>query len=87
MNDEENTIKNEENDFGTVTLSKTYSSPYDGTMFQKETVLKISKIVVTPTGGRFYKLSGINHWISDNEVYNVNINNVPKRRTVKIYSA
>lgn len=83
------TNKNKEQDsnLGTVTLTGSFSSPYDGTTFQKETVLKISKTLVSPTGKRFYKISETIHWLSDNEVYNVNIINVPQIRSVKIYSA
>jgi len=80
-------INETETDLGTVTLSENYSSSYDGTFFQKGTILKIQKIMTSPTGKRFYKISGTINWISDKEVCNVNVANLSKRRTVTIYSA
>jgi hypothetical protein len=82
-----NAVKAPEVDLGTVTLSQTYSSSYDGTTFPKGTVLKIGRMMTSPTGRRSYKIFGTTHWVSDHEVYNVTVTNIPKRRTVKIYSA
>ena len=79
--------KEPEVELGTVTLLETYSSFYDGTTFDKGATLKIGRMMTSPTGRRSYKIFGTTHWVTDSEVHNVNINNVPKRRTVKIYSA
>ena len=72
---------------GTVTLKDTYTSCYDGTVFPKDEALKVGKVLISPTGRRSYKILGTTHWVCDNEVHSVNVNNVPTRRTVKIYSA
>jgi hypothetical protein len=79
--------KEPEVSLGTVTFSKPYSSNYHNTVFEKDSVVSVSKVLPCLAGQRFYKIFGTTLWISDNEVYNVNVANVPKRRTVKIYSA
>jgi hypothetical protein len=80
-------VKEPEVTLGTVTLTDTYTSFYDGTVFPKGDVKEVGKMMISPTGRRSYKILGTTHWVSDNEVCNVNIANVPQRRTVKIYSA
>ena len=81
------TQKEPETVLGTVTLKETYTSFYDGTVFPKDEVLRVGKIMTSPTGRRSYKIYGTTHWLTDSEVHNVNVTNVPTRRTVKIYSA
>ena len=74
-------------ELGTVTLSQKHQFLSDGTTFEVGEVFKVTKVVESPTGIRYYKLSGTIHWLSDKQVCNVNINNISKPRTVKIYSA
>ena len=81
------TKKPTEVELGTLTLSQRYQSFHDGTIFEIGENHKVSKVMVSPTGIRYYKISGTTHWVTDHQVCNVNINNVPTRRTVKIYSA
>lgn len=74
-------------DLGTVTLSQRYESVYNGTIFELGETYKVGKMMVSPTGIRYYKVFGTIEWLSDHQVCNVNVNNIPKLRAVKIYSA
>lgn len=67
---------------GTVTLTKDFTTG----PLSKGQILEVSKVFESPTGMRYYKLFNTKVWVSDQEVCNVNIVTVPKRRTVKIYS-
>lgn len=73
-------------DMGTLTLSQRFCSWQNGSAIENGTTVKIGKVMSSPVGIRYYKVFEANIWLSDHQVCNVKVKDVPSVRSVKIYS-
>lgn len=75
-------------DLGTVTMATEFKSFHDQTVYTTGMVLRVGKLMMSPTGIRYYKVFDAPHWLSDHQVVGVKVKDVPKkRRPVTVYKA